>query len=215
LLSDIYGTADALSKRPKGDWRVTAKGTKSQKDLFTATWGDFDAGYGTAEVTSKAMTRIDCLPQNEAIISLASLGILNPLEVAWEVTPFSFVVDWVYPIGDWLNSLDAMLGYGSAYTSTSVFVKMKWSEVGRSIPYNSISVVENSYKGSKYVVKLNRSASSGVPMPTLPPLKDGRSLGHMANGLALLSQAFGRSPRGFKTPPRSSGPLFLARYGTV
>lgn len=29
----------------------------------------------------------------------------NPYALAWELTPFSFVVDWVVPIGDWLNSL--------------------------------------------------------------------------------------------------------------
>lgn len=32
----------------------------------------------------------------------------NPLEILWEITPFSFVVDWMIPIGDWLISFDAM-----------------------------------------------------------------------------------------------------------
>lgn len=33
-------------------------------------------------------------------------GLLNPLEVAWELFPFSFVADWFLPIGDYLSQFD-------------------------------------------------------------------------------------------------------------
>jgi hypothetical protein len=215
LLADIHGAADALSKRPKGDWIVTAKGTAFVKDRFTQTFTGPNSGSCVAEVLTSTMTRIDAVPQNEAIISLASLGILNPLEVAWEVTPFSFVVDWFLPIGDWLNGMDAMLGYTSAYTSISSLQKMKWTGKGKSSSTTYQTFV-NSYSESKSIVRLSRSASSGVPIPSMPPLKDGRSLGHMANGLALLSQAFGRAPRSAKSIlGRNPGRPFIARYGTV
>lgn len=36
----------------------------------------------------------------------ARFGLVNPLEVIWELVPFSFVADWFYPIGDYLSSLD-------------------------------------------------------------------------------------------------------------
>lgn len=32
------------------------------------------------------------------------LGMLDPAVVAWELMPFSFVADWVYPIGDYLEA---------------------------------------------------------------------------------------------------------------
>jgi hypothetical protein len=195
LLSDVYGAADALSKRPKGDWRVTAKATRSQTTTGFQQWNDAGAGTCRAKATISAMTRIDALPQNEALISLASLGITNPLSIGWELVPYSFVVDWMYPVGDWLESLDALLGYTSAYASTSVLYKGEWSGRGRYMRTSPSSYIDNNYVESKRVVKLDRVASSGVPLPTLPRFKDPRSLGHMANGLALLSQAFGRSGR--------------------
>lgn len=34
------------------------------------------------------------------------LGFTNPAAVLWEATPFSFVVDWFLPIGDYLKTLD-------------------------------------------------------------------------------------------------------------
>lgn len=40
----------------------------------------------------------------------ANFGVDNPLLVAWEVVPLSFVVDWFYNIGDWLGQLTAYRG---------------------------------------------------------------------------------------------------------
>lgn len=34
------------------------------------------------------------------------LGLLNPLVVAWELVPLSFVADWFIPVGSYLNDLD-------------------------------------------------------------------------------------------------------------
>lgn len=40
----------------------------------------------------------------------AQLGLTNPTEILWELAPFSFVLDWILPIGDWLKSLDSGFG---------------------------------------------------------------------------------------------------------
>lgn len=38
------------------------------------------------------------------------LGVTNPASVAWELVPFSFVIDWGLPIGDFLEAIDAPQG---------------------------------------------------------------------------------------------------------
>lgn len=43
----------------------------------------------------------------------------NPLEIAWELVPFSFVIDWFIPIGDWLGSLDALKGVKNTWGTVS------------------------------------------------------------------------------------------------
>jgi hypothetical protein len=197
LLSDVYGAASALEKRPKGDWRVTAKVTKKCVDSYVAapavTSNSLDAYRCEARLLRSVFARIDALPQNEAIISLASLGVTNPLSVAWELVRFSFVVDWFIPIGGWLESLDALLGYGQTYYSSSFLAKARWDEVGLSASFPSQGwAIENHFSGRKRMVVLNRTVSDSVPLPSLPRFKDPRSLGHMANGLALLATAFGR-----------------------
>lgn len=196
LLSDVYGAADALSKRPAGDWRITVKATETEKVDVTRVipLNYADSSVCRAEGLKGAFVRIDALPQNAATIALSSLGVTNPLEVAWELVPFSFVVDWFLPVGDYLQSLDALLGYSSTGTwaSYSRFMKVKWVDKGLSGTHGSWRYVNN-FEGTKEVVRLHRTVSSGVSLPTFPGFKDPRSLGHMANGLALLSQFFGRN----------------------
>jgi hypothetical protein len=34
------------------------------------------------------------------------LGLLDPLSIAWELTPWSFVIDWFVPIGNYLSALN-------------------------------------------------------------------------------------------------------------
>jgi hypothetical protein len=194
LLSDVYGACDALSKRSGSDWSVTAKGrAKSTKTVSKDYSSFFDYGRGTAVVENSAFCRIDAIPRNEALISLASLGIFNPLLIGWELVPFSFVVDWFIPVGSYLEGIDALLGYDSFSYSNSLLTKVSWEGKGLGRKdTGSGFYLDNSYFESKKIVRLDREASASVPFPRFPGFKDPRSLEHMANGLSLLATAFGR-----------------------
>lgn len=193
LLSDVYGAASALENRSKSDWRVTAKATRSTVTEKVRTFTSTDASTCRARHERSVYARLDALPQNEAIISLASLGVTNPLSVAWELVPFSFVVDWFYPVGNFVSSLDATLGYSITSYSSSLLVRAEWVDEGNTIPWDGTRAIVNNFRGTKKAVYLVRQVSTSVPLPSLPGFKDPRSLGHMANGLALLAQVFGRS----------------------
>lgn len=201
LLSDIYGSCDALSKREQSDWRVTAKAYRSDEDTWmveryprgdTYPNGNFDGCRNVAVRKRGVFVRIDAIPENDLTMSLSSLGVTNPLLVAWELVPYSFVVDWAFPIGNWLDSLDALLGYGPAWTSVSTRNETLWTDTGLSREWSQYSFVRNDWIGTKRLFEVKRTASSGVPLAAFPRFKDPRSLGHMANGLSLLAQAFGR-----------------------
>lgn len=51
-----------------------------------------------------ALGRIICELEEEVSFG-RSLGLTDPLQVAWELTPFSFVLDWFLPIGSYLENL--------------------------------------------------------------------------------------------------------------
>jgi hypothetical protein len=52
------------------------------------------------------------------------LGFTNPAGIAWESVPFSFVVDWFLPIGNFLNAMTATLGLDlqNAWSSSRIEV---------------------------------------------------------------------------------------------
>jgi len=191
LLSDVYGACSALSKRDRSDWRVTAKASDRDVSNWSVSNTTRAPWTGSAVRNRGVFVRLDAIPGNDLTMSLSSLGVTNPLLVAWELVPYSFVVDWFLPVGNWLDSLDALLGYTSAYQSISFWNECSWEYHGNSIPKGAAQFTQ-SWQGTKRRLGVSRSAASGVSIPTFPRIKDPRSLGHMANGLSLLSQAFGR-----------------------
>lgn len=121
--------------------------------------------------------------------TFASVGLTNPLSIAWEMTPWSFAVDWVLPVGNWLSSLDATLGLrfsgGSVTTferSSSVYIRSKTRAKGGSI--------ESLETGSQKWLQVGRTKLSDFPEVASPVVKSPVSLTHMANALALLRQTF-------------------------
>lgn len=200
LLSDVYGSVDALARRHAHDWRVTGIGSVREAiDVRDRQYpyGDADpkalvtAGIGSATGYRGCYVRIDAVPENDLLLALASLGVTNPLLIAWELVPFSFVVDWALPIGAYLESLDAMLGYKDTYCTISTMEKFE-AEYRLFPPENRWGGYTAKRSGSGHwdYVALNRSVSLTVPLPTMPRLKDPTSLNRMANGLSLLAAVF-------------------------
>lgn len=101
-VSDLYSHADAIANPPKSSF-VIARGRDSwpKKTIATSTQSS-----GTARVVIKARVVVS----NPVLARLNQFGVLNPLEVAWELVPLSFVVDWFAGIGDYLSNISAFVG---------------------------------------------------------------------------------------------------------
>lgn len=70
---------------------------------------------------------------NENFASLSALGLTNPAAIAWELVPFSFVIDWLYPVATYLSYLDDTLGFSLNNPYTTTFVTLN-HEVTRTWP---------------------------------------------------------------------------------
>lgn len=83
----------------------------------------------SGKITSGVIVRIDGEVTAPALTAFDSLGLTNPFLLGWELIPFSFLVDWLIPIGQAIQGLSASVGISflggseTTYTKTSLLVK--------------------------------------------------------------------------------------------
>ena len=190
LLDDVYGSVKELNgaanqgfvstakvrKRKTTNLQFVKKTTSSSKTfLITQT------GVAQTDV-SYSVTFIRRLGAQQ---DLPRLGITNPALVAWELVPYSFVVDWFLPIGNWLENLDATLGCDFLTGSKTVFYRMQVVQYDTSSDTESLS--GKFVQSSRTVVYNRRTRLTEFPSVAVPHFKNPLSALHMANGLALLT----------------------------
>jgi hypothetical protein len=129
LLSDIFGAVDlttSLFKEKRAVGRVRRRVSEAltvPQPPANSSWSNLKVEtVGVCEV--EVQLRFKISDENLAFIS--GLNLTNPLYIFWVSMPFSFVVDWILPIGDWLNSLTAPLGltFLKGYRTTKCYGKM-------------------------------------------------------------------------------------------
>lgn len=208
LMSDVYGAMHAVDVNQRNRAYVL-KCDKSSKSIYPyrfAVNSNWSASAKMAAPVGSTTTEyckqvVYYTLASQNLSTLASLGLTNPVNLAWELVPFSFVVDWFLPLGDWFNSFDATLGKDfKSGTRTRVVsyprVQCRVSQVG-SLPGPAYSVHDSSAPGTGFVeyFRMNRDVLANFPSPTPPAFKNPCSPSHVASALSLMASAFGRSVR--------------------
>lgn len=118
---------------------------------------------------------------------LSSLGVTNPIFLVYELTKFSFVVDWFIHIGNFLSALDSTFGYQFDTGSITVYEKKQatttWTCNG---PWGGYEFRDERVVSSSEAVRVAREGLTSFPMMTAPVIRDPASLEHFFNALALL-----------------------------
>lgn len=125
------------------------------------------------------------------------VGLLDPLPVLWELTPYSFIADWFMPIGSWLSARGLSSSVkGSHVTTYRLMREMQYLWIlNGSVSY---SFVRRSERGAWKQFHLNRVVGNSIPLPPTPvfkPLSSVPSWSHAASAIALITNAFGSKAR--------------------
>lgn len=123
LVQDLYGISKEIAYRAPKLQRFRARATvKDRKIVTTKTTTTTEQ----RTFTSSLRTEVGCVyaPSQSTMTNLSRVTSLNPASIAWELLPFSFIVDYVINIGGALRSLESSLvltgGFSVGYvTSTS------------------------------------------------------------------------------------------------
>lgn len=194
LMQDVYGATAALNARERDAkaYRAEIKASVSNRDAGNAILldqGDYGSIRGTYQHITRCKVHLSYVLENPVLATLAQLGITNPAELLWEKLPYSFVIDWASPIGNYLSAFDAALGWqflGGSCTKV-IDSKVNGKSQSGSSPYRRlIGQVAYSYTG----FAMDRTVYDHSPLPRFPGLKNPLSTGHIANAMSLLVSAF-------------------------
>ncbi len=192
MLSEVHGGIQELLASEPHRFRITTK-----EKLYDIVHDD-TVEIGSAAVNRRVkgprrngvLVRLDFTPGNAFLTSASRLGMTNPLEVAWELVPYSFVVDWFVPVGNYLGALDATAGLQFLSGSRTEYQSVK-HVITPGPP--TLSFLGGNFERTHKRISVRRYVYSSPPFPTPPGLnKSPLNLRRMTNGLSLLAQAFGR-----------------------
>lgn len=73
-------------------------------------YGSAAAVAGVVEVKKLHYCQLSYSIDNETLKRASSLGLTNVPFILWDATPMSYIADWVWPFGQYLQAMDATLG---------------------------------------------------------------------------------------------------------
>jgi len=202
LMSDLHGAMSSVGQRQNGNQFFFKKmsrlsGKSSAPNMFGG------AGFNGSNwtVISDWDERVECAVwyklNTSGLSAFSSLGLTNPVSIAWELVPWSFVVDWFLPLGNWFNTFDAGLGKTFYCGYKSRRARFGFTDKAYSVPIPTLGApsVRLRYidKDREYrYTSFDRTKYADFPSPSAPAFKNPCSPLHVANGLALLVGAMTR-----------------------
>lgn len=183
LMTDIHGAQEQLKEgfRSKDQTfsasrQVTVPESPAKYNHSTASW----EGRGKTWCRVKLWAKVE----NARLLAMSQLGVVNPALIAWELTRFSFLVDWILPVGDFIGGMTSTLGL--SFTAGIVTHGAEYDVVGTEVL--PVGAVGSPATSRKRVVAMRRSVLAGFPHP-VPYMKSPfGSTNRAITAMALLHQ---------------------------
>lgn len=144
-----------LERRSGHTVRISAR-TPVQSKISTSSYTPYSGGGGIhtaittweSEVQGVVSARVsgifvDDLSTRIQLVSSA-LGITSPLTAAWELIPFSFVIDWFIPVGNAFQALESKIGLKSTIKGLHM-TNFVWSIKSRASGTTHTTVTNSAY----------------------------------------------------------------------
>lgn len=126
-------------------------------------------------------------------------GLTNPLEIAWELIPLSFVADWFLPIGSYLSALDAPMRFIHVGGTRGYRMRVEVTDRDPKDPTGFYDRVSGATASGTYtsVRRLVMSAPPSVSL-TADTFRSDLNVPQMLSSIALLSQSLSQVARGMR-----------------
>lgn len=197
LLKDLHGLADHYNQEVTKDRiiKLSSKTTGSRNwEYVTLTtlegWKQIHTQYRSWKYTRKYVIYYKIAGDTSK--SISQLGFTNPALIGWELMPFSFVVDWFLPVGNFISSLDATVGCVFEKGCRTTVTKRSAVTETKADPTSSSKTfkVDCRLLETAQDVAISRTTLTSFPSVAMPMWKNPVTAIHAANAIALLTLAF-------------------------
>lgn len=196
LIQDAYGLMELVRLQLKPALLVHANRTVSWPTTLRGELQGYNWYNQNAKYEGKVKTESSCRLTGQidsTAMRYASAGLTNPASILWELVPFSFVVDWSLPIGNYLQAATATRGLSFVWGSTTqrYFTRLR-AEIGKTPDtwdgFWTYTLVQPG-QAEVYKFGMERTPLNSFPMPVLYA-KSPFSSSHAFSALALLRALF-------------------------
>jgi hypothetical protein len=189
-VADIYAAVDVMqSAWPAERARGSAKMSFSRED--GAATGYLRTQKGTYQHVMGAELKMN----NPNLFLANQLGLLNPAAVAWELIPFSFVADWFFDVGSFLESFSDFAGVDVIRPWSLTVMRFVDVDASDTLHFTNQQWLGGQPSTTRGIAMLRRI---GIPRP-VPNLNIsanlGNSLTRAASAVSLLTQLLTGSNR--------------------
>lgn len=181
LVSDIGASVQILQDPiPNVFIRTRKSKGRNWAENYVDQYGSSDYYQNSArsDVSMRAAVRVT----NSDLLLANQMGFVNPLTIAWELVPFSFVVDWFVNVGDVISSMTDLVGLELVDPSYTRF--HTWTR-SRSYRHANGSYFRSA-RGQSVFVQRVVGAPPGPTLQFNPPER--LSLTRAATAISLLLQ---------------------------
>lgn len=195
LMSDIFGIADESIRvvinrlervRGRAKLPITDDNPRFKRTVQTQQPFVVRKGEGVQACTISIVYEV---PQ----FDLARWSSLNPVSLAWELIPFSFVADWFFDVGSYLRAMETATLYCLRFQSGYVSELYAWNGVEDVDPTwkNVVTTTTYTFPYASSTVRerhFRRTKLTSYPLPRLPSFQTDLSSTRLLSAAALLRQ---------------------------
>lgn len=215
LVRDVTGSMQELAgleDRVQHPYWIEVTGTGKESDSevvqFPFCWV-VTAGprylWGTKSTEEKARAVFRYRMDLPVLQKASELGLTNLPSLAWESLPYSHVLDWALPVGNWLNLLDADFGWLYLNGSVSRILRCRYSGSYFKGMESNYSIITGRADNCQWnAFRFQRYVYHDPPQAYYPrirnPFAGSSTPTRIAQSLAMLTQAIQHKPPGYFNP---------------
>lgn len=207
LVSSVFGVADemirhVLNRTEKFRARASSHDLPKVAPISTLA-GYLDVPIVGGSFKSSVTYGIELTTQENDLTRFSSL---NPVSIAWELVPYSFVADWFLDVGGYLRNLETSLAYANRFRGgyktrlATGELTLGFSDKGHKNGY----VFSDQWTGSIKSTYISRSLLPSYPVPNLPSFKANLGSSRLLSAASLLGNVLSSGGAPGKLSPKLS-----------